>query len=365
MSLDRLQVHNIRNISAAQFDLHDKLNFFLGGNGSGKTSILEAVYFLGTGRSFRTNKIDPLITKGQKGCLVVGSLFDQGIKTQIGIERHLKGGRTIKVNGETQLKSSQLARQLPILQLGPHSIDLLIGSPNLRRRFLNWGVFHVEPKFAHCWDMANRCLKQRNLLLHRSSPRSSELSAWTKELIVHSELLDNYRRNYWEKFMPVFTEICENLPGLSEVNCDYIRGWNKAKSLELVFAAQEDIDIGRQYTQSGFQRADLRMTHNGYTASSICSRGELKVLSWALILAQGLFLYKYYQRNVVYLVDDMCSELDQVNRAEISRLLLQTGGQIFVTGIDEEPLLQNWQQIPRKVFHVKQGTFSLQEFDYE
>ena len=181
--LTRLLITNLRNIVQASLAFSPQLNLIVGKNGSGKTSLLEAIHYLATARSFRSHQITPLVTHGENETVVFGQIVgDSGREIRAGVSRSLAGKREIRIDGEPISKASELARLLPVLVLGQETVDLLLGSPQLRRKFLNWGVFHVKPTFSDEWDIANRCLKQRNKLLKGGHPKQ-ELKVWTDKLV--------------------------------------------------------------------------------------------------------------------------------------------------------------------------------------
>jgi len=359
MRLSQLHISNIRNIVNVELQFHDLLNLFVGANGSGKTSLLEAIYFLGSGRSFRSQQLSSLVSEGSQSCTVFGIKQSGAIQTRLGVHRHKDGSREIKINGVESSKASELARELPVLVLGPQTVDLLLGPPGDRRKFLNWGTFHVEPGFTEIWVSANRCLKQRNRLLRQGSTDSEEFETWTNELISGAEKIDDQRQRYFDRFVGVFSEVCQSLTELKDVRCDYQRGWES--ELATTYSDQKESDYKRGYTQSGFHRADLRITVAGKTAVSVCSRGELKILAWALLLSQGKIVSAGERDRPVYLVDDLTSEMDENHRENVCRHLLQSGGQVLATGIELNPLNDSWGAASRKVFHVERGAFSVQE----
>ncbi len=361
MTLARLNIANIRNISSATVETDATVNAFYGPNGSGKTSLLEAVYFLGSGRTFRSSSTEPLISRGSEDCTVFGLLRDrEGRETRIGVSRQRRGGR--EINGELETRASELARRLPTLVLGPDTVQLLVGAPRLRRRFLNWGVFHVEPAFARTWEQANRCLRQRNRILreYTDGPRE-ELATWTRELARAATELDRQRDRYFSRYKEVFEMACSRLTGIDDVECRYYRGWDATEELDAVLAGQQDGDVRRGYTQCGHHRADVRIRVAGANAAEVCSRGELKILAWAMVLGQGWLLSRDYERHPVYLVDDVASELDQAHRQAVCEWLTDTGRQVLSTGVDRQMLAESWRSTPLKLFHVERGQVVFEE----
>jgi len=385
MSLKWLEARRFRNLTHISVDLDPGLNLLFGENGSGKTSLLESSYFLSTSRSFRDNAFDPVIQRGAEDCLLRGKVQVGGVEHHIGIGRNRGGIRQIRVNNEATKRTSELARLLPTLVLGPHSVDLLLGSPTLRRRFLNWGLFHVKPgqvgadssvpdgmssDFSVKWAQANRCLRQRNLLLRKYGAKAgrlnlAELETWSERLAVYANQIDLQRSHYVDLYRPVFAEVVKRLAGIEEVSFDYSRGWSKDADLLEIYLSEADIDQKRGFTQKGFQRADVRIMVAGQPAGKVCSRGELKSLVWAMILAQGALAREPSRteggRGTLYLVDDLASELDAEHRRRVCEFLVETGQQVLLTGVEEKPLLAACNNQYGRLFHVKHGEVQVQE----
>jgi len=387
MSLKWLEVRHFRNLThiAAEFD--PGLNLVFGDNGSGKSSLLESSYFLSTARSFRGVGLDTVIQRGAEGCLLRGRIEAGGTEHHIGITRERGGGhRKIKINSEATKKSSDLARLLPTLILGPHTVDLLIGSPTLRRRFLNWGLFHVKPvqvssvgeesglaftNFSVDWEEGNRCLLQRNLLLRELAVRPGlpglrELDTWSDLLATYAQQIDVQRERYVDLYRPLFMEVAQRLSGISGVKFEYYRGWSRGSDLREIYLKDAGLDKKRGFTQKGFQRADVRITVSGQPAVKVCSRGELKCLVWAMVLAQGALASNMgaleNAGTTMYLVDDLVSELDEAHRKRVCDFLLETGQQVLVTGVEVKPLLAACNNQHGRLFHVKHGELEVQEY---
>ncbi len=351
MTLGRLDVSDVRNIAAAAIELAPGINLVHGDNGSGKTSLLESIYFLGSGRTFRSQSAEPLIRREAAACTVFG-VVGNGQTHRIGVRRGRKGEREIHIDGEPASRASELARLLPTLVMGPQSIDLVTGPPSVRRSFLNWGVFHVEPSFASVWERYSRALRQRNQLLRDAG---QGLGSWNESLDQMAHQVDEFRRRYAEAFERHFKTVAASLLGEKDVDSRYYRGWERHRRLLDVLEDQEGSDRLRGYTQSGPHRSDIRIKMNGQTAAAVCSRGELKVLSWAMVLAQGALFREVTRASLVYLVDDLAAELDAAHRDRVSELLAKPGNQVVVTGIDRTQLDTGWGDRAPKWFHVEQG----------
>ena len=352
MGLTWLEITGIRNISNLRLRLNPGTNLIVGANGSGKTSILESIHLLGSARSFRRTSIDSLISKDLDQSIVRCELDKGSTRHLIGVQRTRAGSRVIKIDGDEVKRATDLASILPVMVLGADTVELLLGPPGIRRRFLNWGLFHVEQSFAQCWEGANRCLKQRNEVLKQNGS-DEDLDTWTRELVHYSQQLDSIRNDYMEVYGRQFAICIERLTNLKEVTCHYYRGWGSEYSLSEYFLNDNEIDRKRRFTQKGFQRADVRIRVNNEDATSICSRGELKVLCWAMTLTQGALLEG--SNDLVYLVDDMASELDNQHCKKIANYLLSTGEQIIATGIEADRQLSIWEGCNPQMFHVEHG----------
>ena len=217
MSLQRLEINNIRNIDSASLIPSPAVNIIIGDNGSGKTSLLESIYFLGSARTFRSSSTDPLIRRDSQNCLVKGQL-SSGLS--VAVQRQRGGKKTLRIAGQPVSKTSELAVSMPIAVLEPQTINLIIGPPESRRRFLNWGVFHVEPTFRGIWDKAVRCLRQRNELLKHG--RREDIGVWTSEFAGHCEAIHGFRARYMAAYCDRFTQSVGGLTGLDAVSYTHL-----------------------------------------------------------------------------------------------------------------------------------------------
>ncbi|MCB1645305.1 MAG: DNA replication/repair protein RecF [Pseudomonadales bacterium] len=369
MTLSRLSVSNFRNISQTSLELSKGLNLIVGQNGAGKTSLLEAIHLLSSGRSFRSARIDPLIAFHSESIVVFGSIQRKSVHYRVGVSRDRSGNREIRINGESASRSSDLAELLPVLVLGPQTIELFTEGPEIRRRFLNWGVFHVKHHdFLRSWNAASKVLKQRNELLKHSHQRTEQGDIWTSELARYSNLIHQMRQEFFSQLKQEFEEMRATIQGLEDIELGYAPGWKKDSDLEEQLVSQWQADLQRGFTHSGFHRANLTAKVGSEDVTSVLSRGELKILSWALMLCQGKIASRALGESITYLVDDLPAELDENRRRQVSDVLLSDNYQIVATGIDQSQLLACWEgsTSETKLFHVKHGQFGeIQRETYE
>lgn len=354
MAIRTLEIHQFRNLK----DIHIKpaagLNYIIGPNGSGKSSLLEAIHCLGRGKSFRTHKTNTLIGESLPLFTVLGRVEQHGREFTIGMQRK-RGASTIKVDGQLISRSSELTQALPVAVLEPGLHRLIEEGPEHRRKFLDWGVFHVEQGFHHIWSNYRRVLSQRNAALRSNQPRAATVN-WDAQLAQAAGELDQCRRHYLESLLNIIPDYSQKFPDLASVTITYQQGWREGESYSDYLSAQYVSDKERGFTQFGPHRADLRLRIHGIDAREYLSRGQQKVLVASLVLAQCEQM-RALDTSVVILVDDLPSELD-VNKREILLALLQaTGAQVFLTGTDTS--LFSLKNETYGMFHVEQGRIRL------
>lgn len=356
--LQQLQIQSLRNLEAVSLALSPGGNFFFGPNGAGKTSVLEAVHFLSTGRSFRSGPSRALITHDHDYCRVVGQVsMGSGLLVPLGIERQRDGALAARVAGQAATSLSSLAERLPVVLLDTESLALVTGEPERRRRFLDGTVFHVEQSFLDVWRRYQRALKQRNAGLRHGTLDGD--AAWRDELGSAGEWLTDTRREIVEALATQLREIISELsPGLEAPSLSLRQGWEAGKSLSEVLHQSFDSDVKQRFTQAGPHRADLRVLVSGRPAADVLSRGQLKVLVSALRLAQGRLVSREKAAQPVYLIDDLVAELDAGHASRVCEMLSGSGAQVLMTAVEPHQLLDWWQGRDAKVFHVEQGRVS-------
>lgn len=354
--MTHLVIHHFRNLVTTTIEPKTGVNVFYGANGSGKTSVLEAIYFLGLGRSFRTNLIQRIIHHDANQLLLFAELQHAEQTHPVGIERSRQGDKKIRINGETITSLAPLAKQLPLQLLTTESHRYFHEGPKPRRQFLDWGVFHVEPGFYSAWQQFQKALKQRNASL-KGQLGKSEIEAWNPEIIRLSALFDQYRKEYIAKLRPILTELLNTLlPELDvALQLRYFRGWSEEKDLAAILAASLMRDQQLGYTQYGPQRADLQLYADKTPVGDFLSQGQQKLAAYALHLAQGLLLQTFTGQKPIYLIDDLPSELDPSKRSLIADVLSRLNTQIFITGITLHELADTIDIDQSKMFHVEHG----------
>ncbi|MDB6096732.1 MAG: replication/repair protein RecF [Francisellaceae bacterium] len=343
MWIDKLNIFNLRNIIENHFSFSSQFNIIIGRNGSGKTSILEAIYILSTGKSFRTSKSIEVINKNAGFFIVNAKIKDapnQGL-VRIGLEKFIDNTQKIRIN-ETNVNSiAENARLLPLQLINTASLNLLEAGPEFRRQFLDWGVFHVEHSFHSLWNRFKRLLAQRNAALkqYKLGNKRQDIHIWDKDLIEVAENITELRTLYLKDLNPYV--ICKlNDFGFGTLfSMAFDRGWgdNQASfSKALEYSLPKDKALG--FTTIGPHRAELDLVFNKIPVKSFLSRGQTKLFVSALLLARAKFLKQKMDQNTVFLIDDISSELDKYAIQTLIDNLKPLNMQVIMTSIEFDSL---------------------------
>lgn len=355
MRLTALDVRDLRIIRQAAIE-PGQVNLVFGPNAAGKTSLLEAIHLLGSGRSFAATRSDRLIRTGAGPLRVVGRVQHEsgGHVHRVGIERSPGSGWRMRLDGAGVDRLATLARVVPVLCVHPGSHELLAGGPDERRRLLDWGLFHVEPGFHRTWQRYRRALGQRNTLLRQGRP-ARELRAWDGELVAAGEALDWHRRGYVDALTGGMAVLAPRmLRGGEAVTLGYRPGWDPGRPLAEVLRERLDRDREARTTTTGPHRAELTVGVDGRDSRQRVSRGQQKLLVYLVRLAQADHLARVSGSGCVLLLDDLAAELDADHRRRVVAVALEVGAQIFITALEagsvEEASGEGW-----RWFHVEQG----------
>lgn len=354
MQLKHLRIENLRLIEALDLELLPGWNLFLGANGAGKTSLLEAAFLLSHGRSFRSAARDALTRRGTGGFSIYGELLKSGeMVERAGIAR--AGGRLEARLNREAVPVGELVRHVAVLCFEPGSHELIAGPSEERRRFLDWGVFHVEPSFLADWRRYQRALRQRNALLRSDVVSGADLDTWDHELALAAEPLSRLRRRYFEALLPQLAQLSgELLPELGSPRVQFHPGFDDGLSLQEVLAVQRDRDRMRGHTGAGPHRADWSLGFEHAPRREHLSRGQEKLCAFTCVMAQARLHAQTTGEWPVIGLDDLAAEVDLPHQRRMLEILAVSGAQVLVTGTEESPALAATGQ-PIGRFHVEQG----------
>lgn len=395
--IERLQVSCLRNLT--QVNLNSAAcNVIVGENGSGKTSLLEAIFLLSRGKSFRHHQPKRYIQHHQNAVTVHARLNDN---STLAIQKQTDATTVLRLNQTTVYNQSVLTEQLPTLLIDPSTMDMLEQGSASRRQLLDWLVFHMKQGFHPQWVAYQRLLKQRNSLLKKTRQLTqvqlSELKSWDKGLSNHAALIHHYRERIFTEWKPYFAEsVSQLLPSYSEqLSLSYNAGYDTTVALDVQLNERLEQDLQLGYTRIGNHRADIHVhwrsnevaEYNKESSSvmieaeineklpvlkeqaaNVLSRGEKKLLITALRLSQLPLLLNATEDTdlsvsasqpritPVVLLDDITAELDNRAIEILLSTLSQLPCQVFMTSLTDDivPFIERfWSH--HNMFHVKHG----------
>jgi len=349
MSLAELSAENVRCIERADIELHPQRNLLWGPNGSGKTSLLEAVFLLGRGRSFRTRNSERLIRQGQAKLTCFGRTTASPIEKTIGVQIARGAPTVARIGGAAVETLADLSEVFPVQVIDPGTHKLVEEGSYRRRRWMDWAVFHVEHGFVQDWARYTRALRQRNAAL-RTQP--DHATAWDPELVRLGERITELRRASLERLQPFWGEVERRLVGL-DVQLSFSQGWSRELELAGALTASVERDRARGATQAGAHRADVLVRRAGAPARDSLSRGQQKLVAVAMILAQLQMLRATLGVRPALLLDDPAAELDAAHVEAFIREVNELHCQLVLTS-----LVPEYTPFGRadRAFHVERGT---------
>jgi DNA replication and repair protein RecF len=343
VALQRLRITSLRCLEAEELAFSPDATYVFGPNGAGKTSVLEAIFVLSRGRSFRTRQIRQLVRHGSPGFAVYGELADPPRRIGVAFS---EGRLDKRIDGRAAPGMAELAALLPAYSIDPGLHALLESGPSDRRRFLDWGVFHVEHEYLPLWRSYRRLLGQRNAALKAAD----QLAPWTAALASAGSLVNEQRRRYVASIAPLLARLGEVLLG-GPLQVEYRPGWPEDLSLAKALERNESRDREMGATSVGPHRADLIVKLAGRRVQAEASRGQQKLAVAAMVLAQVAAHHGGGAPNAILLVDDPAAELDSASLERLAQCLAKAEAQLVVTGIT--PLVLPMREA--RVFHVERG----------
>ncbi len=365
MSLLRFQLHHLRNIAAADLKLGPSCNFLLGPNASGKTSVLEGISLLATGRSFRTRQFSSVVSHGFSATTAHGWVQQpDGQILEYGVER-AKNGQRFRISNERVNSLAELAALLPFQVITPEVSELLLGGPKNRRRFLDWGLFHVEPSFHAHWVRYRKLLRQRNAALRSSQFDQRLIRSWENDFAQSACALTQAYQYYIGQLRLALQAAEHAWPEWAEVVLEFDPAWEAEAAPDVddfirQLRQQEGRDRQRGFTGVGPHEAEIRIRFSGYLAREVLSRGQIKLLSILLMLIQAQQLGAERGGRVLLLLDDLAAELDLENRSRVLVEVKRGALQAVITGT-QHAALDVHPGVECRKFHVEQGHVRVQE----
>lgn len=353
MSLTKLDIYNVRNISRASLIPSSTLNFIYGVNASGKSSLLEAIYILGRLKSFRATNLKKVISFNTEQ-MTISAQVSQYIGTPVHIGVQLNNNKfETRFNQQAIQSRSDFAYALPLQLIHPKSYKLLDAGPQLRREYLDWGIFNTDKGYLLHWRNFKKALAQRNVLLKQRLIEQTKV--WDIELVKYGTIMSEYRRTYLEQLKPIFFDVANQFIKFENLDIKYYPGWDETIDYRFALPASLAKDLKYGYTTCGPHHCDFKLLVNGKIAKEFVSRGQLKLLILALKLAQVKYLQSLQNNFACILIDDLASELDRSNKNKLISFLSDIGMQVFITATDIGDFGDTTRFNNKTMFHVEHG----------
>jgi len=347
--LREIEADRLRNLRLVRVELSAGLTVVAGRNGQGKTSLLESVYLLGTGRSFRTRQVAELIHWEGGPATVRGVARNRVGQTRVAVRIDEAGRALLADGGETELES--FLGRLDVVDLTAERMKVLRGGPDERRRFIDRGLAGLRPSYLRSLGEYRRVLQQRNALLRTGAPGSrraaaTELDVWDGRLVLAGTELHDRRRGYLEALAPELDAAVESLfPAAGKLGLGYRpspaekEGDDPARFGERFATALEqsrEQDLGLGHTTRGPHRDDLKVVLDGVDLRKFGSAGQVRAAMVALKLGKLALLRDDRGEAPVFLMDDFDSDLDEIRAAKLAAFLREGGFQALVATSKEE-----------------------------
>lgn len=347
MSVALLRGENLRLYRELEIQPHPRLNLIVGDNAAGKTSLLEALFVAGRGRSFRAQNLAELSGPAKPAW----SAFMQAGTNRVGIG-WTREGSEMRLNEERNARVSDVVKAVPLQLIDPLAHRLLDEGPAYRRSFVDWGVFHVEHRFLDIWRRYQRALRQRNSALREELPDRA-IQAWNEELATTAEALNQMRQAHVATSRAGLARWTFRLLGTDQVGCEWQQGWPEGEAYRDVLERNLDQHRRMGTTVQGPHRAELKITLADTKAKGRVSRGQQKMLIAAMVLAQAELLVGEGVATPILLLDDFASELAPEFQARLAAGMAEYPGQKFVTAFE---IPAGFTSYEAGLFHVEHGT---------
>lgn len=311
MIIKSIKLTNFRNHTSYKLECKKDTTLILGKNGSGKTSVLEAIYILTRGKSFRAT--DSEIIKNGKPFYRAEITLDNGESVIAVYDNKTK---TFLISDQKTHRLPKTAR-LPVVLFEPSDLNLIDHSPSRRRDYFDRVFGDFDESYHQAILKYNKALKQRNEILKNDNKELSSLFTWNLLLAKYGSIIANYRERYVGEINQDFIKTYRSIAKTKdEIQIDYK---SEAKNLsesnylkQLEKSSQKDIYIG--HTSFGVHRDDYIFTFNHKPADGSASRGEIRSIILALKFIEAKLIQNNQNQKPIILLDDVFSELDQIRR---------------------------------------------------
>ena len=335
MIIKSLELADFRNYETLDISFDKGTNILYGDNAQGKTNILEAIYLCALGKSFRTKKEKELILFSKDNSFIEINYQKKDREGKINLEINNK--KYFSLNNIKLKKLSEILGNINIVLFSPDDINIIKGSPENRRKFLNIMISQLRPKYVYNYNLYFKILEQRNNYLRQikfENKNKELLDVWNQQLTICAENVYNYRKEFIEKILNKINNIHSRITDEKEkINIKYISNFkNKEQFLEEL-KNSEDIDIQKGYTTKGIHRDDFEIFINNNKLNIYGSQGQIRSFILSLKISELEIIYDEIGEYPILLLDDFMSELDEKRR--IGFLNSVKDAQVLITCTDK------------------------------
>ena len=365
MHLSRISLVNFKNYEQLELEFSQKINCFVGDNGTGKTNLLDAIYYLSLTRSYFNSVDSQNIRHGQEFFLIQGDYLRDELEEKIhcGVQKNKR--KQFRRNRKEYSRLSEHIGLLPVVMISPADSNLITGGSGERRKFMNAVVAQSDTEYLECLVRYNRALIQRNVLLKnfaRSGNYQSDLlEVWDQQLLQNGPYIYQKRKEFIRDLIPIFQDYYERVSsGREKIGLEYQSQLHES-SLEKLLSDHAGRDRIMQYTTAGTHKDDLKMSLESYPIKRIGSQGQQKTFLVALKLAKFEIIRKVNGFRPILLLDDVFDKFDAKRVEQIIKLVAdQNFGQIFITDTNRERIgkILNELTIEYKLFYMSDGSVS-------
>ena len=362
MKLTELTIFNYKNIAEAELHFSPNLNCFIGGNGQGKTNVLDAIHFLSFCRSY-SSSIDMLSVRHGQEFMSLQGLYENEDGTLEDIHIGLKVGqkKVVRRGKKAYRRLSEHVGLIPLVMVSPADQMLVSGGSEERRRFVDMVICQYDPAYTEALMRYNKALQQRNALLKQEEEYDQEIYLiWEEQMAREGEYIYRKRSEYITELIPIFQQFYNQISGgQEEVELRYTSHLQRGPLLEQLTGNRfKDRAVG--YSLHGVHKDDLEMMQGGYPVRREGSQGQSKTFLIALKLAQFDFLSRAGTRTTpLLLLDDIFDKLDAQRVEQIVKLVGgERFGQIFITDTNRDHLdtILASMKGDNRIFFVEKGT---------
>lgn len=358
MKIVKLELNNFRNYDNLTLNLSPKLNIFIGENASGKTNLLESVYYLGVGKSFKTSKDKELVRWGETSAYLKIEIEKKYRTNTIEMLLDEKGQKKIIVNKIPITKIGELIGVLKVVLFSPEEMKFIKETPLERRRFMDISLSQQDKNYYYNLVQYNKILGQRNKLLkdyYGSSGIENMLEIWDRELSKKAVIIAEKREKFLEDLEVIASKKMQELTaGKEDIKLFYETRVNSKSESPIedflkVLSEDREKDTKLTYTSSGVHRDDLRIEVNGVDVRKFGSQGQQRSTALALKLAEIDLFYQKTGESPILLLDDVLSELDKGRREKLIEIASKEQTIITATEFNEDVCAE------KTIFNVSKG----------